>query len=146
MGGVDRGDQMRGYYRCPTKYHKFYMYIFSFLMDVCITNSYILYKRYSSSPTNKTSLAFRLQLAEELIGDYASKKRAGTSTAVKTLPIAHFPLHHQDRRRGRCYVCKTKNIRRDSLWFCQACQKWFCHTGSSTDCFMTWHKSAATSS
>ncbi len=61
MGGVDRGDQMRGY---PTKFHKFYMYIYSFLMDVCVTNSYL------NSPLNKskTSLSFRLRLAEELIG------------------------------------------------------------------------------
>ena len=27
MGGVDRGDQLRGYYRCPTKVHKFYNYV-----------------------------------------------------------------------------------------------------------------------
>ena len=50
MGGVDRGDQLRGYYRCPTKFHKFYMYIYFFLKDICITNSYILYRQYS--PTN----------------------------------------------------------------------------------------------
>ena len=27
MGGVDRGDQLRRYYRCPTKVHKFYNYV-----------------------------------------------------------------------------------------------------------------------
>ncbi len=147
MGGVDRGDQMRGYYRCPTKFHKFYMYIYSFLMDVCVTNSYILHSRYSSpSNKSKTSLSFRLRLAEELIGSYASRKRGvGTHTTAKTLPIAHFPLHHQEGCRGRCHLCKSIKARKDSLWFCQACQKWFCHTGdTSTDCFMTWHKRAVT--
>ena len=30
MGGVDRGDQVRGYYSCRTKCRKFYKYIFHF--------------------------------------------------------------------------------------------------------------------
>ena len=60
MGGVDNGDQNRGYYRCPTKFRKFYMYIYSFLKDVAITNSYVLYRRYSPSPKHKTVLDFRL--------------------------------------------------------------------------------------
>ena len=53
---------------------------------------------------------FRLQLAIELIGDYCSKKRPGcrTSTPAKTLPLARFPLHHPENKRGRCQVCKSK--------------------------------------
>ena len=34
MGGVDRGDQLRGYYSCKVKSRKFYKYIFYFLLDV----------------------------------------------------------------------------------------------------------------
>ena len=34
MGGVDRGDQVRGYYSCRTKCRKFYKYTFHFLLDV----------------------------------------------------------------------------------------------------------------
>ena len=36
MGGVDRGDQLRGYYSCRTKSQKFYRYI---LYNVSITNA-----------------------------------------------------------------------------------------------------------
>ena len=53
MGGVDRGDQLRGYYSCRTKSRKFYKYIFYFLLDVTITNAYALYKNYFSEPTIK---------------------------------------------------------------------------------------------
>ena len=49
MGGVDRGDQLRGYYSCRSKSRKFYKYIFYFLLDTTITNAYIL----SESPTFK---------------------------------------------------------------------------------------------
>ncbi len=145
MGGVDRGDQNRGYYRCRTKFRKFYMYIYSFLKDVCITNSYILYQHNSHAKKLNTSLAFRLQLAKELIGNYSTRKRQGTSIPTKTLLLSHFPMLHQDGRRGRCHVCKTKGIRKDTLWFCQDCNKWFCHTGKpSTDCFLVSHRGMST--
>ena len=72
MGGVDRGDQVRGYCSCRTKYRKFYKYIFHFLLDVAITNAYILQKGYCSSAPFKTIKEFRMQLANELIDDYCS--------------------------------------------------------------------------
>ena len=43
MGGVDSGDQLRGYYRCRVKSRKFYKYIFYFL----ITNAFILHQGWS---------------------------------------------------------------------------------------------------
>ena len=43
MGGVDRGDQLRGYYRCKVKSRTFYKYIFYFIIGVAITNAFIPY-------------------------------------------------------------------------------------------------------
>ena len=143
MGGVDNGDQKRQYYRCPTKFRKFYMYIYSFLKDVCITNAYILHKQHSPNPKYKTVFKFRTRLAIELIGDCCSRKRPGcqSSTPVKTLPLAHFPLKHQEGKRGRCHLCKGNKKRTDTPWLCKTCQQWFCHSGKpDTDCFMLCHK------
>ena len=42
MGGVDRGDQLRGYYHVRLKCVKNYKYIFWFLFEVAVTNAYIL--------------------------------------------------------------------------------------------------------
>ena len=42
MGGVDYNDQLRGYYRVRLKCKKFYKYIFWFLFDVAVTNSYVV--------------------------------------------------------------------------------------------------------
>ena len=72
MGGVDRGDQLRGYYSCRTKSRKFYKY---FLLDVAITNAFIFMKHYSSSSTFANIKSFRIQLAKELIGDHSSRRR-----------------------------------------------------------------------
>ena len=97
MGGVDRGDQLRGYYNCKVKSRKFYKYIFYFLLDVSITNAFILYKNFRSSPTFNTIKKFRLQLARELIGEYTSRRRAGPGGGViRPLPLQHF--HSRLRR------------------------------------------------
>ena len=58
MGGVDRGGQVRGYYSCRTKCRKFYKYIFHFLLDVAITNAFILQKGYCSSAPFKAIKEF----------------------------------------------------------------------------------------
>ena len=44
MSGVDENDQLRGYYAVTTKSTKCYKYIFWFLFDVAIINTFILYK------------------------------------------------------------------------------------------------------
>ena len=150
MGGVDRGDQVRGYYSCRTKCRKFYKYIFHFLLDVAITNAYILQKGYHSSAPFKTIKEFRLQLASELIGDYCSRRRAGRgSGVVRSLSLRHFPTtipeedpnkkaKHKRARCCRCYSRSKKSVY--TSWYCPECKVWLCHTGERhTDCFMSYH-------
>lgn len=111
MGGVDRGDQLQGYYSCCTKSRKFYEYIFYFLLDVAITNAFVLYKDYAGSPRVKTIRDFRVELAKELIGDYCSRCRAGRRESVlHNLCLRHFPvkLVRDDpsrRNMKRCSLC-----------------------------------------
>lgn len=145
MGGVDRGDQMRGYYRYKLKSRKFYKYIFFFLIDVSITNAFILYKHEAHQ--NKNLKEFRITLSDELIGDYCSRKRPGRiSTTIRPLPLQHFPIrlsseNPSKHRRGRCSHCtSTQKKRRDSQWFCRECAVWLCHPGDDDDCFLHWHK------
>ena len=148
MGGVDRGDQLRGYYSCRTKSRKFYKYIFYFLLDVAITNAFVLYKHYAACSKYKTIRDFRVQLAKDLIGDYCSRRRAGRQGSfLKTLPLRHFPVKLESsdatrRNRHRCTRCQDKYGKRsDTQWFCQECAVPLCHTGKpSTDCFLLWHK------
>ena len=147
MGGVDRGDQLRGYYSCRTKSRKFYKYVFYFLYDVAVTNAYILQKNFCPESTYRRMKEFRLQLARELIGDYSSRRRAGRRpTLITTLPLRHFPVrvHGESQsakfRRGRCAHCKASHCRKDSTWFCRECQVWLCHDGDHQgDCFLQWH-------
>ena len=148
MGGVDRGDQLRGYYRCRTKSRKFYKYIFYFLLDVAITNAFILMKNHTSKGSKMTIKDFRLELASELIGDYCSRRRRGrtSSSSIRSLPLRHFPVKIDDdscppkRKRGNCAQCrKTKHSRMNTSWFCRECSAWLCHSGDPDDCFLQWH-------
>ena len=111
MGGVDRNDQLCGYYHVRMKCRKFYRYIFWFLFEVSAANAYILYSNYSSM-AKKPQKEFRLELAKGLIGDYHTKKRLGRSAAIPpVLPIRHFPMRHVEGEsntpvRRRCYFCQ----------------------------------------
>ena len=151
MGGVDRGDQVRGYYSCRTRCRKFYKYIFHFLLDVSITNAFILQKHYCPDKLFQHVKDFRLQLAKELIGDYCSRKRAGRGVGtMPPLPLRHFPTKipvdegrtgpdkHKRSRCTRCWNTRKQTVK--TSWFCRECNVWLCHTGDSgSDCFLTWH-------
>ena len=146
MGGVDRGDQLCGYYSCKIKSRKFYKYIFFFLFDVAITNAYILHKNYTPEPKPRNMKEFRLRLATGLIGDYCTKCRPGRrSSTIVPLPNRHFPVKGNEtepsKKRGRCAWCSQLHKRSDVTWFCQECNVWLCHGGiPSTNCFLLWHK------
>ena len=145
MGGVDRGDQLRGYYECRKRSRKFYKYIYQFLFDVTITNSFILHKHFCHG--SKMSMKeFRMKLASQLLGDYCSRMRPGRHPCpIRSLPLRHFPIkvnadNAAKRKRGRCARCSTTNTRTDTSWYCRECDVWLCHTGdASNDCFLSWH-------
>ena len=114
MGGVDRGDQLRGYYRCRSRSRKFYKYIFYFLLDVAITNAYILMK--SSGQSFKDFKSFRLQLAKDLIWEYCSRHGRGhVGTVIHPLPFRHYPIRLDSndkprRPRGPCALHQKSTI------------------------------------
>ena len=143
MGGVDRNDQLRGYYNVRLKGRKFYKYIWWFLFDVVVTNSYILAKHHSTITTN-TVVQFRKNLAESLIANFNNRKRRGrpsiTSVAVRPFSSDHFPQKAENR--GRCYFCyHHRRERHETFWYCNLCKKHLCHDGKSSDCYLLYHQS-----
>ena len=155
MGGVDLGDQLRKYYSVRLKCRKNYKYIFWFLFDVCITNSFILSKfcnSTSSQPTKgETRLkAFRIHLAESLIGSYTNRQRTGRPRSLGVLqPSAvdtpfHTPHHHTRKRCVYCQQCRDPPCRRESVWQCKHCEgaPTLCLTGKEdgSDCWSLWHE------
>ena len=66
MGGVDCNDQLRQYYSLRLKGRKYYKYIWWFLLDVAVTNAYIMCKNHTSLSIPSVK-EFRVDLAKALI-------------------------------------------------------------------------------
>ena len=91
MGGVDRGDQLCGYYSTKIKSRKCYKYIMNFLVGVADTNAFLMFR--ISHPHSKNNLKKFIEvLGTQLIGDYCSRRKAGrVSHQIQPLPLLHFP-------------------------------------------------------
>ena len=151
MAGVDKGDQLRGYYVVRLKSMKYYRYIFWFLFDVCVTNTYVLmrYQPTTAVPQSQQNLKnFRLRLAHQLIGTYQSRKRAGrprkSATCVRsTIELLHMPSHSPSQRCIYCQQHRAPPRRKESVWQCHGCDGYptLCLTGrdDGSDCFRLWH-------
>lgn len=143
MGAVDLGDQLRGYHAYKLKSRKVYKYIYNFFMGVCVTDAFIMYR---GNPRSRLSMKrFQEILAQQLIGDYCSRRRPGrVSRPIQPLPIRHFPMKRSSttsgRKRGRCALCQERHHRSDTQWFCNECGVWLCHQGTTGDCFLKWHQ------
>ena len=83
MGGLDYNDQLRAYYSFRIKSRKFYKYLFWFLVELAITNAYILCKHFTDLKISSMK-DFRSQLASELIGTFSGRKRRGRPSLITT--------------------------------------------------------------
>lgn len=53
MGGVDLADMLIALYRTSIKSHRWYMNIFSQLLDICVNNAWLLRRRHDKQINNK---------------------------------------------------------------------------------------------
>ena len=129
MGGVHHSDHLRGSYHVRWKCMKNYKYVFCFLLDVSITNALILHSFDVRSGHPMDQKHFRLMLAEQLIGTYMSRKRAGRPrkrphppSSSSSIPTEHFPTHSTNRRCVYCRDIRSQLRRKESVWMCTACK------------------------
>ena len=108
--GVDRCDQLRGYYKLRTKSKKCYKYIFRFLFDCCIVNAFTLVKHYCPvTISNRQAVIkdFRQQLALRLIGQYNTRRGTLCPDPSSKLPARTVYRHQRSaelvlsHRKGR---------------------------------------------
>ena len=73
MGGVDLNDQLRKYYFIGRSSRKWYKYLFWFLIDVSICNSFIMlnYFKSNNGQSRVKQVCFRTSLAKQLIGGFS---------------------------------------------------------------------------
>lgn len=136
MGGVDKADQMRGYYSTLKKCRKYWRYLLHFIFDSAINNSFILFDQAAAKPSRRYALLdFRLDLSEQLIGGFCSRKKAASkrkSQAVAPENVHSHKLVKFEGRKKACVACKNAKRRTaagraiESSYGCDVCQVNLC--------------------
>ena len=109
MGGVDRTDQLRLFYFAGYSSQKWYRYIYWFLFNLSVCNSFILESIYCTNQGERKRpiINFRLDLAKQLINGFSQRKRKRRSQEALNQPVAreeHISVHVQGRKR-KCVQC-----------------------------------------
>ncbi|CAG2207905.1 unnamed protein product [Mytilus edulis] len=156
MGGVDLSDQINQYYSCLRKTSKWYKKLFFYLLNLCVINSFILYKKYA--PVNKTKKehnTFRTSIVTALIQEAVTAPRPQIEMGRKILgekPTRlldrHFPNHIPAKVGAKrahpardCVACNYKKSlrqackRKQTIFWCPTCKVALC----VPNCFQVYH-------
>ena len=114
MGGVDSSDQMRSYYPLGRKSHRWYKYIFWFLVDLAIGNAFVLWKKCFPPQGNRArgALSFRQALAKQLIGGYCGRK---SETKKRLSYKKNDPRDIRDDTKFGHFVCRIDRRKKECV-------------------------------
>ena len=129
MGGVDYADQKRGDYKIPVKSRRWYRYLAIFFIETAAVNAFIL-RQLSPNHARTTQLKFRLELIDNLLRNYCSRKRSAGVMEVAD-GKTHFPVKVPV---NRCMQCAKTGQRHRSTWRCALCDVTLC-----VGCFEPFH-------
>lgn len=113
MGGVDLLDSMLGYYRISLKSRKYYMKIFYHMIDLCVVNAWLLYRRVYPD-TYIPLLDFKLLISEVLCEILKpSPRRKGRPLLPENRTESLYDIKR--RRKGPCSELPAEEIRLDGM-------------------------------
>ncbi|KAL2077611.1 hypothetical protein ACEWY4_027115 [Coilia grayii] len=151
MGGIDLSDMLVQLYKTPAKSRRWYLPIFGYILDLCVANSWLVYKRdcglLSEKPMSlkrfRVAVAHSLQKVNKPVGRPPSSSPPQRSAPRRVLAspqpdvrydnIGHFPCHTE--KRGRCNIC-PKGV---SRWKCSKCNVFLC-LNAKQNCFVAYHE------
>ena len=147
MGGVDHSDRLVETYARDrwSKFHNWHRLFFHF-MDLCVVNSYILYKIHHGDDSC-THKMFKKHLADQLCeqqrADYAKNKRKSREVnASNTFPMRYVNCYHEPKveTKRRCWLCwKDEKVHHDSVFSCATCGISLC-MNKTRNCWNKFHK------
>ncbi|XP_023228763.1 piggyBac transposable element-derived protein 4-like [Centruroides sculpturatus] len=150
MRGVDRLHQhLHDYSVMRKRGKKWYKKIFFHLVDICLYNAFVLYKKNGGE---KDNLGFRMKLVERLIEEYHTgtrvKKqgRSRESSLPSRLTERHYPdfIPPTEKKTSPtrcCVVCcnrrneEGKKVRKETRYYCEDCGVALC----IVPCFEIYH-------
>lgn len=136
MGGVDKADMLVALYKTPLRTLKWYMPIFVHLLDLAITNAWLLYLH--ENPGKRVPLIeFKLDISDALL----VHKRQGknTKSQASLIPCSEarrFEATHLPAKelKGKCRFCHKNQSR----LACSQCNVRLCIT-NKRNCFYDYH-------
>ena len=152
MGGVDRNDALRVEYPTARMTRRWWLYLFYFLFDLAVANSFILmkesanhkiYKKNGAEKSRKL-LNYRMNLSKQLIGNYReSRKKRSWEPDTQATAVEHWPLSTPTKR--TCKNCKKNRLPGEkrassSRVKCAGCSTEKGDTNLCIDCFKDFHK------
>jgi hypothetical protein len=153
MGGVDLADMLVALYRTNFRTHRWYMSIFSQLLDICVNNAWLLSRRDAARSLEESrhmSLkAFRVQIYHSLLKRERKRGRPDSlqiseppkkikrhtkpqpQTNIRFDNVGHLPTHID---KGRCRYCTTGQ----TTVYCTKCAVRLCFV-DKRNCFYSYH-------
>lgn len=148
MGGVDLSDMLIALYRIPFKSRRWYLSIFSQLLDICINNGWLFYRKHCGlrQVQSKPLKLFRHELFVALTksnravytekNEECSVKRELTARPVDSVRFDNIGHFMSTKTEGRCMYCNKKTV-----VYCIKCNVRLCFvTGKkSRNCQLDFH-------
>ena len=157
MGGIDKSDMLTHLYKSPMKARRWYLRLFGYILDVCTTNAWILYKRDCKALSEKPMPLknFRLEISafarcyktrpakilrhtpESFV---VPKKGEKTERPSENLRYDYSKFHSPMfvKQRMTCKFCSTSREMHRSRWVCKVCQVALC-LSETRNCFEEFH-------
>uniref|UniRef100_A0AAV2JMM5 PiggyBac transposable element-derived protein domain-containing protein n=1 Tax=Knipowitschia caucasica TaxID=637954 RepID=A0AAV2JMM5_KNICA len=141
MGGVDTSDQMLGTNSVHRKTRRWYITVFQHLLDIAVTNSFIIAKELSKTRSERlpTRQDFQEELAASLIGVPRKTQPRKPLVLTNHFAVPTSSTQSKNQRasmgRGQCVLCK-----RSTPWKCEDCDVGLC-LQLDRNCFRMYHMS-----
>lgn len=156
MEGVNLSDRINQYGSCLRKTTKWYKKLFFHLLNMCVMNAYVLFKKFAPGDTGRNEHhAFRMSICKSLLREAMQAPRPMAENDKKSygeqltrLTGHHFPGYipakpgaKRAHPRRDCVACNVKQSmrknrqRRQSSFWCPDCEVTLC----IPDCFRVFH-------
>ncbi|XP_063442592.1 piggyBac transposable element-derived protein 4-like [Mytilus trossulus] len=137
MGGVDRNNQLSAKTPVGRPAKKWWKYLFFYMINLCITNAYIVLSESVGYPPRKkrySLLDFRIEIEKQLTGNFTKR----TKKTVNKQPNKDHVSVRLNRNKRRCKWCTKQGDkkRKETVYGCINCNIHLC----KESCFGQYHE------
>ncbi|CAK1599832.1 unnamed protein product [Parnassius mnemosyne] len=142
MGGVDLADMLIALYRTEMRAHRWYIPLFSQMLDICINNAWLMYRRETKCPKPIKLKEFRCAIADSLttVDRVVHSKNTEAKkfvTPENQMDMRYDQMGHMPSftSKGRCKLC----VKGQTKFICNKCQVRLCLV-EDRNCFYYYHQ------